>query len=1033
MKKIIQLFMLVTCLVMFAGSSLRAQNKTLSGTVTAVDGSRLPGVTVVIKGTSTGAVTDSDGNYSLKVADSTIPLVFSFVGMDSKEVAINGQSVVNVTLSESTIDLEEVVAIGYGVQKKVNLTGAVAVIDGESIANKTSPDVLSAMQGEMPGVAVLRSSGQPGAETSGIRIRGFSSVNSTSALVLIDGVEGDMTLINSNDIESVSILKDAAAAAIYGARAAAGVILITTKSGGKSGEVKVTYNGYFGVNTPGIMPERVTAWEEQNMINVGRLNATGSPEWNAEQTSWVVNPNFNYRPNASNGRWDYFSATNWVAEGTRDYTTQKSHSVSVSGGNKQMNYLMSGGYYTKNGILEYGPDSYDRYNFRFKLNSEINRYVSVGAQISYDGAFTKTNPYGVKNILERLYRIRERQPIFAPAEDINDNPYNGDLQVNPIDLMINGGITQNRFENYMGKGDITIKDLIPGLKLNLSASRQNSTYNSQENRRNLIWYDMKGTGIRFQANNPNSLTKTKNYDYHDNIESTLNYDLKLGKHAINVLAGSSYENYRKDEMEGVVQNLNSNDFFSFNYYDASVVTNTAVSDNIETWAMNSYFGRLNYNFDSRYIFEANIRYDGSSRLSPKNRWKSFPSFSGAWRINEEKWFKFKPVSNLKLRASWGQLGNGAVLGLYDYIATISNGTQMGNGYYYQTALASQSKTWEVIETTNLGLDFGLFDNRLNFSGDYYWKYNKNMLASLQLPSILGIGVSNANVGELKTWGWEFDVKWRDKIGAVSYQLGFNISDSQNKLMKYDGKSTINEGAVSLLEGYSLNTIWGYKTDGYWASRDEYLAYKAANPGYQTFNDAKIDGGDVKYLAQGKADHQIGAGGGTPENPGDLVNLGDANGRYLYGVNIAAQYKGFDFSMFFQGVAKRSFLIETATIAPFFSTSTMPWTIHEDYWTPDNQNAFWPRMYNNNGNDFNFKPSDKWIQNGAYIRLKNIQVGYTIPVSKRIVDKARIYVSGSDVWEYSKVLSVFDPEVGNNASASYYPFFRTWSVGLNVTF
>lgn len=1033
MKKIIQLFMLVTCLVMFAVSGLRAQDKTLSGKVTAEDGSPLPGVTVVFKGTSTGTITDLEGTYVLKISDANQTLVFSFVGMETREVEIKGRQLVNVSLKEATIGIEEVVAVGYGVQKKVNLTGAVAAIEGETIARKSSSDVLSAMQGEMPGVAVLRSSGQPGSETSGIRIRGFSSVNSTSALVLIDGVEGDMTLVNPNDIESVSILKDAAAAAIYGARAAAGVILITTKSGGKSGEVKVSYNGYFGVNTPGNMPERVTAWEEQNLINASRFNAAGSPEWNPEQTSWVANPNFNYRPNNGNGRWDFFSATNWVAEGTKDYTTQQSHAVSVSGGNKQMNYLMSGGYYTKNGILQYGPDSYDRYNFRFKLNSEINKYVSVGAQINYTGAFTKTNPYGVKNILERLYRIRQRQPIYNPLEDINDSPYNGDLQVNPIDLMINGGMTQNRYESYMGKGDITIKDLIPGLKLNLSASRQNSNYNSEESRRHLIWYDRKGTGIRFQANNPNSLEKTKNYDYHDNIESTINYDLKLNNHAISILAGSSYENYRKDGMGATVNNLNSNDFFSFNYYDASLVTNTVVSDNIETWAMNSYFGRLNYNFDNRYIFEANIRYDGSSRLAPENRWKSFPSFSAAWRVNEEKWFDFGAVSNLKLRASWGQLGNGAVLGLYDYIATISNGTQIGDGYYYQTALASQSKTWEIIETTNLGLDFGLLDNRLNFSGDYYWKYNKNMLASLQLPSLLGIGVSNANVGELKTWGWEFDVKWRDKVGAVNYQVGFNVSDSQNELVKYDGKSTISDGTVTLLEGYSLNTIWGYKTDGYWASRDEYLAYKAANPGYQSFNDAKIAGGDVKYLAQGAAGHQIGAGGGTPENPGDLVNLGDANGRYLFGINLAAQYKGFDFSMFFQGVGKRNFLIETGTITPFYSTSTMPWTIHQDYWTEDNPNAFWPRMYNNNGNDFNFKPSDKWVQNGAYIRLKNIQLGYTIPVSKRIIEKARIYVSGADVWEYSKVLSVFDPEVGNNASASYYPFFRSWSLGLNVTF
>ncbi|SET04506.1 TonB-linked outer membrane protein, SusC/RagA family [Draconibacterium orientale] len=1033
MKKIFRLFIFMNCLMMFLSPSLQAQNNKLSGTVSDSDGLPVPGVTVMIKGTTNGSITDVDGKYTLDVAADDQTLVFSFVGMTTKEVPVEGKTIIDVTMEQAVIGLEEVVAVGYGVQKKVNLTGAVSSIDGESIVRKASSDVLTAMQGELPGVAVLRSSGQPGAETSGIRIRGFSSVNSTSALVLIDGVEGDLTLVNPNDIESISILKDAAAAAIYGARAAAGVMLITTKSGSKDGEVKVNYNGYYGINVPGIMPERVTAWEEQDMINDSRIASKGSPEWNEEQSSWVANSNFNYRPNISKGRWDYFSATNWVDEGTKDYTTQQSHSVSISGGNRQTNYLLSGGYYTKNGLLKYGPDGYDRYNLRFKLNSEINEYVSVDAQINYTGAFTETNPYGVRSILERLYRIRARQPIYVPEEDINDTPYNGDLQVNPIDLMMNGGITKNRYESYMGKGSVTIQNIVKGLKLKVSASRQNGYYSSQQNRRHLIWYNMTGTGIRFQANNPNSLRKTKNSSFHDNIETLLTYEFSTGKHNFNVLAGTTYENYRKDEISGLAKNLNSNDFFSFNYYDASEPTNTDLSDKIETWAMNSYFGRFNYNYDNRYIFEANVRYDGSSRLAPGNRWEIFPSFSAAWRVTEEDWFDFEPISNLKLRGSWGQLGNGAVLSLYDYIATISSGTQITDAYYYQNELASKSKSWETIETSNIGLDLGFYNNRLSFTGDYYWKFNKNMLAPYQLPSLIGINVPYSNVGELKTWGWEFEVKWQDQINELSYQVALNVSDSQNELVKYEGKNIVTPGTVGLIEGYPLNTIWGYKTDGYWTSRDEYLAYKEANPGYKSFNDSKVAGGDVKYVAQGAPDHEISAGDGTPESPGDLVNLGTSNGRYLFGLNLSAQYKGFDFSAFFQGVGKRTFLVATSTIAPLFQTSTMPWSIHRDYWTEDNQDAYWPRMYDARGNDFNYKPSDKWVQNGAYIRLKNIQVGYTLPINKNIIEKARVYVSGTDVWEHSKVLSVFDPEVGNNASASYYPFFRTWSLGLNVTF
>lgn len=674
-----------------------------------------------------------------------------------------------------------------------------------------------------------------------------------------------------------------------------------------------------------------------------------------------------------------------------------------------------------------------RYNIRLKVNSEVNKYIDLNLMASYQGAFVETNPYGATNILDRLYRIRVRQPIFTPEEDINDNPYNGDLAVNPIDLLINGGVSKSRYEDFIGKGNITIKNLVKGFRLNATFSRSADYYSLASEKRYLVWYDRLGTTVRFSANNPNSLAKTKNSSYQDQLLFTADYDLKAGDHSLHLLAGTSYENYRKDEIAATASNMNSNDFFSFNYYDKSVVTNTALSDEIGTWAMNSYFGRFNYNYKEKYLFEANMRYDGSSRLARGYRWHGFPSFSAAWRVNEEAFFDVPVISNLKVRGSWGQLGNGAVLDLYEYIPQITSGTNMSDSYYYQEKLASKKKTWETVETTDAGIDLGMFRNRLNVTADYYWKYNNNMLASLSLPSLIGVGVPNVNVGQLKTWGWEFEVKWADKINDFNYSIGFNISDSQNKLLKYDGKNTIAAGTVALLEGYPLNTIWGYKTDGYWASKDEYTAYKTANPGYKTFSDAKISGGDVKYVAQGAADHVIGSGGGTPEDPGDLVNLGSTNGRYLFGLNLNASWKGFDFGVFFQGVGKRNFLVDVQTLAPFYSTSNMPWTIDRDYWTADNTDAFWPRLYNYSGDDFNFKTSDKWVQNGAYVRLKNIQLGYTIPVKKKYIDHLRVYVSGNDVWEYSTVLSVYDPEVENNVGANFYPFFRTWTTGVSVTF
>ncbi len=537
-------------------------------------------------------------------------------------------------------------------------------------------------------------------------------------------------------------------------------------------------------------------------------------------------------------------------------------------------------------------------------------------------------------------------------------------------------------------------------------------------------------GVRQSANNPNSYYRQKNNAYHDNVEALLTYNGKFGKNQIDVLAGTSYERYRKDQMDATVKNLNSNDFFSFNAYNNEEATNTSLSDNIETWAMSSYFGRINYNFDERYLFEANVRYDGSSRLAPGRRWHAFPSFSAAWRVSQEEWFNVDPINNLKVRASWGQLGNGAILGLYDYIATINRGINMGEASYYQSAMASVDKTWEIITSTNIGLDLGMFNNTLTLTADYFWKKNDNMLANVTLPNIVGITVPKSNVGTLKSWGWEIELGYRNRFGEVEVNASVSLSDADNKVVSYKGQNTITEGSVDILEGYPLNSIWGYKTDGMWQSRQEYLDYKAAHPGYESFNDAKVSGGDIKYIAQGNPDHTIGQGGATPENPGDLVYLGSSNGRYFYTFSLGAQWRGFDVNVMFQGVGKRSVYVEPDQIAPLKNTYDMPWSIHTDYWTEDNPNAAFPRLYN--GNNFNYKASDRWIQDGSYLRLKNVTLGYTIPIPRKTIERLRVYISGDDVWEHTNMLKVFDPEVGNKPSANYYPFFRTWTFGVNLT-
>ena len=587
--------MLIGCIMFLLDVGLFAQSsQTFRGKV--LDASTrepLIGVSVLEKGTTNGVVTDVDGNFVIHNVKSGATITFSYVGYSTQEILATriGNTVL---LEEDDKTLNEVVVIGYGVQKKVNLSGAVSAVDGDKLAAKPSSDVLSAMQGEMPGVAVLRSSGEPGSETSGMRIRGFSSVNATSALVLIDGIEGDLGLLNADDIESISVLKDASACAIYGARAASGVVLVTTKSGSE-GKPKVSYNGYYAVNMPGNMPERLPAWEEQQWINIGRYNAGGAYEWNKEKTTWVANPNFNYYPNNNNGRWEQFTATNWVDEGTKDWAGQTNHSISVSGGSKNINYLISGNYYFKDGMLKYAKNNNTRVNLHAKLHAELNKYLSLGINVQYQSKKNNAPSSGAGSVLNTMYGARARQLLWQPEETPNYDaqPYSGDLQVNPIDILKNGGTNESLYEAFLGKGELTIKNLVKGLTVNLSASRRAGYYTQRSERHWLAWYAMNGTTIRQQTNNPNSLYRQKNNDYHDQFEATVNYALEAGQHNFQVLAGTSYENYRKDQFDATARNMNSNDFYSFNYYDASEASNTTLGDLIQPWSMMSYFGRIN--------------------------------------------------------------------------------------------------------------------------------------------------------------------------------------------------------------------------------------------------------------------------------------------------------------------------------------------------------------------------------------------------------------------------------------------------------
>ncbi|HEV7780077.1 MAG TPA: SusC/RagA family TonB-linked outer membrane protein, partial [Chitinophagaceae bacterium] len=738
--------------------------------------------------------------------------------------------------------------------------------------------------------------------------------------------------------------------------------------------------------------------------------------------------------NPTADRWEYFGNNDWVKEGMDKVNHQQNHSISISGGDQKLNYLVSGSYYKRDGVLRYGPDDNSRYNLRANFNAQLNKFISVGFTSGYISSTARENSYGTDEIINRLYRSRTRQSLYVPKEDLTGNIYNGDLQVNAVDIEKNAGLDKRDFETFTNRLNFQVKNVIKGLTLDVIAWRRQDAYNAEKQARTLYWYGRTTNTVRFSINTPNMLTLTKNKSYQNNLQSYLTYNLKWKEHAFTVLQGASYEEYRKDEVQNTGQSMPSNDVFSLNFADPLTKTS---KDAVQTWAMASAFGRFNYSFKDRYLFEASYRYDGSSRLVPTDRKRFYPSFSAAWKIDQEGFMKEVDfINSAKIRGSWGKLGNSDGIGFYDYqtllvsgLTTTSNIVFNGTRaqYVYQNIMASPDLTWETVAMSNVGIDLGFLKNRLTVTADYYVKITTDMLGRPDLPNIAGINAPFINLGKLRSWGKELDIRWKDRIRKLEYRAGFNISDNQNKLLSYDGTKSIGTGGViGALEGYAINSVWGYRTDGFFQTQAEADAYKL-KVAYPFFANPKA--GDVKYLDL-NGDGVITAGKGTTDDPGDLVYLGTTNARYTYGFDLGASWKGFDFSIFFQGTMQRKFLIREETLSPILGTADMPWSIHMDRWTPENPNAFFPRMYQTSAH--NYRPSDRWAQNGSYIRLKNVQIGYTVPLKSKAFRDIKVYVSGQDLWESTKVLKVFDPEVGNDVSARTYPFYRSIAFGINLS-
>lgn len=993
----------------------------------------LAGVSVVIKGTSQGTTTDGKGNFELSVPDENAILVFSFVGYVSYETIVGNKSRVDVELRVDTKALEEVVVVGYGTQKKENLTGAVSTVSSKEIENRPVSNLAMALQGLSPGLSITRQTGQPGDEGIGIQVRGATSANgNVEPLLIVDGVSSpgiSLQALNPNDIESITVLKDAAAAAIYGAQAAGGVILVTSKKG-KSGKTIFEFSSIVGTDWALNIPERMPTWEELEYNNMARLNSGAAAAHTAETIAILKEGKITSRINPNDTtRYQYYGNESIINQMLRKNTLMQTHNISARGGTDKLNFLISLGYYDKQGVFKVGPDQNSRYNVRLNLGTQLNKYLSLDSRITYtlqkqEAPSVGTNGNGA--LLFNLYRYSSQNPLLTP-----DGRYNTTSGATVYAVMDAGGY-DNRDRNFFD-GVFTAKfaNLVKGLEVRAIYGAQYRRDDRDIFKRTVQRYYR--TAVGDIINTPNSYQLINGMTQNNNLQFLADYDFSIGpKHKFHLLGGYQWEDSRFEEITTGVTNMVSNDLPSLGLGDETTKTN---AQRVNAYALQSYFGRFNYNYADRYLFEATLRVDESSRLAPGLRTKTFPSLSAGWNIHRESWFTIPFVSEFKLRGSWGRLGAASGIGLYDYLALMNRNADLVLGspevkstYFSQTTVPSSQLSWETIETSNGGLDIGLFKNRIQASVDYYVKYNRNMLSALQLPATFGVGTPRINNGELKSWGWEAELKYRDHIGDnFTYSVAMNVSDNQNKLIKFAGRRVISAGTVGTLEGYPINSIWGYQTDGYFQTNDEVKTW--------AFQDSRTAAGDVKYQDL-NGDKKITVGSGSPEDHGDLVYQGTTQPRLLFGFNVSMQWKGFDFTAFLQGVGKRNFVPTRQSLDANIASYYQALAIHRDYWTPDNPNALFPRPYVNATH--NYLVADKWILNARYVRLKNIQIGYSLPpslLSKIKIARARLYFTGQDLLTISglgKFQGYFDPEQRDGVAADY-PFFATAALGLNLTF
>ena len=1066
---------------------LSAQNRSISGKVFDTNEEPLIGVTVTIENTIIGAITDIDGAFTLQVPEGKVVLNVSYVGFVPQKVTVaSGQSNVTVRLSEDAVLLNEVVVVGYGKQKKVNLTGAVASVGGEELENRVTKSLSSMLQGTVAGLNVTTSSGVPGSSAS-INVRGITSIHESEPLVLIDGAVGDIDRVNPNDVESISVIKDASAAAIYGARAAFGVILVTTKSGAaKDGKATVRYSGRFGWQAPTTSTDYETTgyWSVYTInqfwqANSGTLYVDYTDQdmqelWNRvnDKTEhpdrpWVVE-------DVRNGRnqWVYYGNYDWWHSLYRDNRPMQQHNVSISGGKDDVKYFVSGSYDKQTGILRENPDIYRKYNLRSKIDFRINEWLTMSNNTSfYSSQYSYLGDGDVENTL--AYSARHALACFPQKNPdgswLYSTPYLNYKVANGRHILLG----ENSHRNVERSTDFTNTTRLvyaPIRELSFTGDFTYRQYQSRNtSRSNVMYYreypdgELLSYATGAGANRLDEAVNTNQY-YSTNIFGT--YDDTFNQaHHLSVVGGMNYEAWKNKNISAYGENLVSTDLDDLDLVgqNAEGATITGVGGGQNEYALLGIFGRINYDYKSRYLFEVSGRYDGTSRFASGSRWGFFPSASAGWRISEESFFQpvRQWIDNLKVRGSFGSLGNQNISSYYSFarlISISSLGYTFGEGsvlpkYSSLSAPIASGMTWETAQQWDFGFDLTMLGNRLNLTVDGYIRDTKDMLTDgVDLPGVYGADLPDMNAADLRTKGYEITLNWRDRLTLgnkpFEYSVGLNLSDYKSVITKYDNENKT--FAKDYYEGMEIGEIWGYVTDGLFQTDEEAKAYaekvdlsyvlKGQTGGWQA--------GDVKFVDL-DGDGKIGIGSNNVDNPGDRKILGNSLPSFSYGISASAQWNGFDVSAFFQGTGNH-YWYPAGQSMPFWGPYSYPYLsfLQKDFladvWTAENTDAYFPRAmaYSASGGVLS-NVNDRYLQNLRYLRFKNLTVGYTLPQSwtgKARIESVRIYFTGENLcyWSPLKKHSRYvDPEAAIDRSDAYnnayYPWQKSFLFGIDVTF